>query len=88
MSIPAAAGQSQVKFKWNYTGGNGYYWAIDNVQITGIGMAVLSTVSPHSILATTASELTRVVGARRAQIRVSAEGSNGEAASGEAPKEQ
>jgi GAF domain-containing protein/HAMP domain-containing protein len=42
----------------------------------------------QSILATTASELTRVVGARRAQIRVSAEGSNGEAANGEAPKEQ
>jgi GAF domain-containing protein len=33
----------------------------------------------QSILATTASELTRVVGARRAQIRVSTEGQNGEA---------
>ena len=35
-SIPAVAGQSQVKFKWNYTGGFDWYWAIDNVQITGM----------------------------------------------------
>ena len=34
----------------------------------------------QTILATTASELTRVVGAQRAQIRVSTEGTNGEAA--------
>ena len=33
--ISAIAGQSQVKFKWNYTGTWGYYWAIDNIQITG-----------------------------------------------------
>ncbi|HEY5982385.1 MAG TPA: GAF domain-containing protein [Anaerolineales bacterium] len=33
----------------------------------------------QSILATTASELTRVVGARRAEIKVSTEGTNGEA---------
>ncbi|MFH1121739.1 MAG: BACON domain-containing carbohydrate-binding protein [Bacteroidota bacterium] len=38
--IAAVAGQSQVKFKWNYTGTWGYYWAVDNIQITG------STVSP------------------------------------------
>jgi hypothetical protein len=35
-SIPAIAGQSQVKFKWNYTGTWGYYWAIDDIQITGL----------------------------------------------------
>ncbi|MCX6303622.1 MAG: T9SS type A sorting domain-containing protein [Bacteroidetes bacterium] len=35
-SIPAIAGQAQVKFKWNYTGSYGYYWAIDDVQITGL----------------------------------------------------
>jgi PKD repeat protein len=33
--ITALAGQPQVKFKWNYTGTWGYYWAIDNVQVTG-----------------------------------------------------
>ena len=32
----------------------------------------------QTILATTASELTRVVGAQRAQIRVTTEGTNGE----------
>ncbi|MCK9424100.1 MAG: T9SS type A sorting domain-containing protein [Bacteroidales bacterium] len=35
-SIPAVAGQSQVKFKWNYTGTWGWYWAIDDIQITGM----------------------------------------------------
>ena len=35
-SVPAIAGQSQVKFKWNYTGTWGYYWAIDDFQITGL----------------------------------------------------
>ncbi len=34
--IAAAAGQPQVRFKWNYTGTWGYYWAIDNIQLTGI----------------------------------------------------
>ncbi|NVO20035.1 MAG: hypothetical protein HXX13_10065 [Bacteroidetes bacterium] len=32
--INAAGGQSQVKFKWNYTGSWEYYWAIDDVQVT------------------------------------------------------
>ncbi|PKP15634.1 MAG: hypothetical protein CVU06_16190, partial [Bacteroidetes bacterium HGW-Bacteroidetes-22] len=40
MVIAAAAGESQVKFKWNYTGTWGYYWAVDNISITG------STISP------------------------------------------
>ncbi|HNY03329.1 MAG TPA: hypothetical protein PKG48_12105, partial [Bacteroidales bacterium] len=34
-AVNAVAGQSQVKFKWNYTGTYGYSWAIDNVTITG-----------------------------------------------------
>jgi PKD repeat protein len=34
-AISAVAGQSQVKFKWNYTGTYGYYWAIDDIQLTG-----------------------------------------------------
>lgn len=33
--IPGAAGESDVKFKWNYTGSWGYYWAIDDINITG-----------------------------------------------------
>ncbi|MEI6062550.1 MAG: BACON domain-containing carbohydrate-binding protein, partial [Bacteroidota bacterium] len=44
-SIPGAAGQAAVKFKWNYTGSYGYYWAIDNINITGTG-AVTLTVTP------------------------------------------
>jgi hypothetical protein len=33
------AGQSRVRFKWNYTG-YGYYWAIDDISITGTGPSV------------------------------------------------
>jgi PKD repeat protein len=29
------AGQSSVRFKWNYTGTYGWYWAVDDVSITG-----------------------------------------------------
>lgn len=34
--IPALAGQTAVKIKWNYTGTWGYYWDVDDIQITGI----------------------------------------------------
>jgi hypothetical protein len=33
--ISGAAGQANVKFKWNYTGTYGYYWDVDNISITG-----------------------------------------------------
>jgi len=39
--IAALAGQSQVKFKWNYTGTWGYYWGIDNIQVTGTCISTL-----------------------------------------------
>ena len=35
-AIPGVAGQPLVKFKWNYTGTYGYYWAIDDVVISGL----------------------------------------------------
>jgi hypothetical protein len=44
-AVNAVAGQAQVKFKWNYTGTWGYYWAIDNISITGTSGVIL-TVSP------------------------------------------
>ncbi|MCE1202305.1 MAG: hypothetical protein LWX09_09445, partial [Bacteroidia bacterium] len=34
-SIPAVAGQNNVMFRWNYTGSYGWYWAVDEIQITG-----------------------------------------------------
>lgn len=46
-AVNAVAGQSQVKFKWNYTGTYAYYWAIDDVQITGTGGATLA-VTPSN----------------------------------------
>lgn len=40
--IAACNGQSQVKFKWNYTGSYGYWWAVDNVAVTGTSANILS----------------------------------------------
>lgn len=31
------AGQANVRFKWNYTGSFGYYWAVDDIIISGSG---------------------------------------------------
>ncbi len=44
-AVNAVAGQSQVKFKWNYTGTYGYYWGIDDINITGTCTAVAASVS-------------------------------------------
>ncbi len=53
----AVAGQPLVKFKWNYTGTYGYYWAIDDVLITGTstGFPVVTTTAPSAITTTTAT---------------------------------
>ncbi len=45
--ISALAGQSQVKFKWNYTGTYGFYWAIDNISITGTALTTLTVTPPN-----------------------------------------
>ena len=45
-AIPGVALQSNVKFKWNYTGTYGYYWGIDNVQITGTIIGPSLSVTP------------------------------------------
>jgi PKD repeat protein len=34
-TIEALAGQSQVKFKWNYFGANTSYWGVDDIQVSG-----------------------------------------------------
>jgi len=43
--IAGAGGHSQVKFKWNYTGSNGYVWAIDDVTISASGLWIGGAVS-------------------------------------------
>jgi Secretion system C-terminal sorting domain/Viral BACON domain len=43
-AVNAVAGQAQVKFKWNYTGTYGWYWAIDDIAITGTSSVVLIVV--------------------------------------------
>ena len=44
-AVNAVAGQSQVKFKWNYTGTWAYYWGIDDINITGTCTAVAASVA-------------------------------------------
>ena len=46
-AVAAVAGQAAVKFKWNYTGTYGYYWGVDDVQITGTGTVTLSVTPPN-----------------------------------------
>jgi len=46
--IAAVAGQSAVKFRWNYTGTYGYFWAVDDVKVTGILSGFTLSVSPPS----------------------------------------
>ena len=43
--IAAVAGQANVKFKWNYTGAYGYYWALDAINITGTCTPVPVSIS-------------------------------------------
>lgn len=47
---PLVAGQSQVKFRWRYTGSYGWYWAVDDVKVTAV-----SGAAPNAPTVTTAS---------------------------------
>jgi subtilisin family serine protease len=42
LSEPAA--ESQVRFKWNYTGTFGFFWDIDDIEITGINVPLQPSV--------------------------------------------
>ncbi|HPS63093.1 MAG TPA: BACON domain-containing carbohydrate-binding protein, partial [Bacteroidales bacterium] len=57
-AVNAVAGQSQVKFKWNYTGTYGYSWAIDNVTITGSTSVPTLSVTPSNQNVTAAAGTT------------------------------
>jgi hypothetical protein len=46
--IAALGDQSQVKIKWNYMGSDGWYWAIDDVQITCNSFPVSVSIAPSS----------------------------------------
>ncbi len=55
-NIPAAAGHAQVKFKWNFTGSYSYYWAFDDVSVTGTSSSapVVATTVASAITQTSA----------------------------------
>jgi len=56
--IAAVAGQSEVKFKWNYTGTWGYSWDIDDISITTDTPVIppfASTLSASSITTNSAT---------------------------------
>jgi subtilisin family serine protease len=46
--IPAVAGQSQVKFRWNYQGTFGFYWAVDDFNITASSYCIPSYTTGSS----------------------------------------
>lgn|GEM_PF-429942 len=45
--IAGAAGSANVKFRWNYTGTYGYWWAVDDLSVTGTTTNTLS-VTPSN----------------------------------------
>jgi len=45
-TIPELDSQSQVRIKWNFTGFFGYFWAVDNIQVTGTNLNPTLSVSP------------------------------------------
>lgn len=47
-TIAALAGQSQVRFRWNFIGTYAYYWAVDNISVTGTASGTTLSVSPSN----------------------------------------
>ena len=67
-AVAAVAGQSQVKFKWNYIGTFGYYWCVDDIEITGvsstnpnINVSTASLAFGNQVVSTTSAEQTYTV---------------------------
>ena len=56
-AVAAVVGQPTVKFKWNYTGSYGYYWGVDNINITGTVSSppIVTTTAATSVATTTAT---------------------------------
>ena len=55
-TIAALAGQSQVKFKWNYFGANASYWGVDDIHVAGtcisspaVGVSVAESQNPACV---------------------------------------
>ncbi len=51
-AIPAVDGQANVKFKWNYTGTYGWYWAVDDINITGTATCTYPSTQASAFTAT------------------------------------
>ncbi len=76
-AIAAVAGQSQVKFKFNYTGSYGYYWCVEDVSVTtttgGTGSAPTATTGSASNVVSTTATLNGTVNANNASTTVTFE---------------
>ncbi|MFZ4582038.1 MAG: M6 family metalloprotease domain-containing protein [Paludibacter sp.] len=72
LAINAAAGQSQVKFKWNYTCAptGAYFWAIDGIQV--VDTSVLIIRSGETVTLSTPTVLNKVIIQSDASLIVSA----------------
>jgi len=61
-TIAGVANQAQVKFRWNYTGTYGYWWAVDDVSVTGTTTNTLAVTPPNqNVPATPAGSTTFTV---------------------------
>ena len=45
--VTGAAGHAAVQFRWNYTATYGYWWAIDNISVTGTSANTLTVTPPN-----------------------------------------
>ena len=72
LAINAAAGQSQVKFKWNYTCAptGAYFWAVDGIQL--VDTSVLIIRSGETVTLSTPTVLNNVIIQSDASLIVSA----------------
>ncbi len=72
LAINATAGQSQVKFKWNYSCAptGAYFWAIDGIQV--VDTSVLIIRSGETVTLSTPTVLTNVIIQSDASLIVSA----------------
>ncbi len=73
-NITQVAGQSKVRFKWNYTG-HGYFWAIDDLSITGTGPHVWTGATSNN-WATTSNWSTGTVPAATSNVIIPASAPN------------
>lgn len=71
--ISGAAGHSQVKFKWNYTGSYGWNWVVDDIEISETGDLPTATTLAATNVSISTSTLNGSVNANQGPTTVAFE---------------